>query len=111
MDVFIRTNGIRLAQEWQTLLQERLHAALAHCGRRIHRVHVFVTDTNGDKGGLDKVCRVVAHVRRHPTLVVEDRDHDLQVLIDRIVNRVGLAAERRLLRPRLRGQADRMTEG
>jgi hypothetical protein len=103
MNIAIRRKGIRLASDLQAALCQRLENALSHVQPRVQRIQVFFADANGRKGGIDKMCRVVAHVRRQPALVVEDRDSDLRTLIGRICERVGQVAERRLDRSRNRG--------
>jgi putative sigma-54 modulation protein len=103
MKIDVHVNGIEVTDDTLTLLRQRLESELERLGRRLHRVHVHIADINGSKGGIDKLCRVVAHIRRQPALVVEDRDGDLKALIGRIGDRVGQAAGRRLDRPRNRG--------
>lgn len=63
-------------------------------------MNAYFHDSNGEKGGIDKHFRVVIHLRRRPTLVIEDRDSDLAVLISRVLDRVGQAAHQQLARSR-----------
>lgn len=103
MNIAIRRKNIRLGEKLQAALRCRLENALAHLRPRVLWIQVFFADANGRKGGVDKLCRVVAHVRRQQTLVVEDRDSNLWTLIGRVCERVGQVAERRLDRIRNRG--------
>ena len=44
-------------------IERRLRFALARFGNRVERVIVFLQDRNGPKGGIDKVCRILAKVQ------------------------------------------------
>jgi putative sigma-54 modulation protein len=96
----IRLIGVELTAETRESLESRLAQALSCFGRRIQKVNAFFSDLNGPKGGVDKLCRVVVHLKRQPTLVIEDRDSELSHLIDRVIDRVGQTAARVLERRR-----------
>jgi putative sigma-54 modulation protein len=98
--VTIRQIGVELTAEARESMELRLEQALRCLGRRIQKVNAFFSDLNGPKGGIDKLCRVVVHLKRQPSLVIEDRDSELGNLIDRIVDRVGQTATRLLDRRR-----------
>jgi ribosome-associated translation inhibitor RaiA len=98
--VTIRQIGVELTVEARESMELRLEQALRCLGRRIQKVNAFFSDLNGPKGGIDKLCRVVVHLKRQPSLVIEDRDSELGNLIDRIVDRVGQTATRLLDRSR-----------
>ena len=103
MTIFIYASGIAMTEDCRSLVESRLAAAVEHFESRVNRINVFFADTNGRKGGIDKTCRVVIHLRRQPALVVEDRDHDLLALVGRATERVGQAVDRRLSKSRSRG--------
>lgn len=98
--VTIRQIGVELTAEARESMEQRLEQALRCLGRRIQKVNAFFSDLNGPKGGIDKLCRVVVHLKRQPSLVIEDRDSELSSLIDRVVDRVGQTATRLLERRR-----------
>lgn len=77
--------------------ERRLRYALGRFGGRIQRVMVFLEDTNGPRGGLDKCCRMVARLK-HPArdVVVEGHDAELTALIDRTADRLGQTISREL---------------
>ena len=76
----------------------RLRAALRGFRRRILAVHLRVVDVNGPKGGADKQCRVVAHIHRAPSVVVEYVASDVTTSILQAVKRALRAIVRRLKR-------------
>lgn len=98
--VTIRQIGVEITAEARESMELRLEKALRCLGRRIQKVNAFFSDLNGPKGGIDKLCRVVVHLKRQPSLVIEDRDSELSSLIDRVVDRVGQTATRLLERRR-----------
>jgi hypothetical protein len=50
-------------------LEEALNAALKPLGPSLLWVDLYVTDENGPRGGPDKRCRVVAHLRTGAVVV------------------------------------------
>jgi hypothetical protein len=98
MHLDIRRQGIEINDEAKARLLRRLDFALGRLGRHVSRVWVHLADENGQRGGIDKRCRVLVRLQHLPDVLVEDRDADLNVLIDRTVNRAGQAARRELSR-------------
>jgi len=58
---------------------------------RLKQVYLYIEDLNGPRGGVDKQCRCVLHLRRMPPIVVQDRDESLTSLIHRVANRAAYA--------------------
>jgi putative sigma-54 modulation protein len=96
MQFDIRRQGIELDDEAKARLERRLDFALGRLGRHIMRVWVHMADENGPKGGVGKRCRILVRLQHLPDILVEDRDADVNVLIDRTVNRTGLSVRREL---------------
>jgi hypothetical protein len=98
MQLDIRRQGIEINEEAKARLLRRLDFALGRLGQRVMRVWVHLANENGLRGGIDKRCRILVRLQHLPDVLVEDRDADLHVLIDRTANRAGLAARRELSR-------------
>lgn len=98
MKVFIYANGLELAGKQGEWLLAEINSALGHVGRGINRVNVYFRDENGDKGGIDKSCRLVVHVRKQPSVVIEDRGQALHPLITRVIERAEQVLERKFTR-------------
>ncbi len=81
-------------------VERRLHFALGRFGGRVRQATVRLSDLNGPRGGLDKVCRIAVRLPAVRDLVVDDADGDLYVAIDRAADRVGRSVGRRLARGR-----------
>jgi len=96
----IRHHGIEMSEGVRERLTRRLEFALGRFSRRLGRIRIHLSGLNGDHGGNDKRCCLVARVQRGGEVVVEDRDGDLDTLIDRTCNRMGQAVLRELGRRR-----------
>lgn len=68
--------------------------ALERFSQRLTQVHLYVADSNGPRGGVDKQCRCVLHLRRRPPVVIQDQDESMYALIHRVANRAAYALSR-----------------
>lgn len=51
-------------------VQARIDHALGRFADKVSEVRVHVIDTNGPKGGVDKVCSIHARVNKAPAIIV-----------------------------------------
>ncbi|MFO0927083.1 MAG: hypothetical protein U0736_08575 [Gemmataceae bacterium] len=98
MQVDIRRQGIEIDEEARARVERRLDFALGRMDRHVMRVWVHLADENGQRGGIDKRCRILVRLQHLPDVLIEDHDANLNCLIDRTVNRAGLAVRRELSR-------------
>lgn len=75
-------------------MNEVLDQALRRFRNRIRSVQVFVEDLNGPRGGLDKECRCVVHLKRQPPVVIRDVDDCITTLAYRVANRASHAVSK-----------------
>jgi hypothetical protein len=68
-----------------------LAGTLERFARRLKQVHVYIEDTNGPRGGVDKHCRCVLHLKRRPPIVIDDRDESVGAMIHRVADRAAYA--------------------
>ena len=80
--------------------ERRLQFALGRFGPRVQRVMVYLEDTNGPRGGIDKRCRMVARLTPFREVVVEGACSELESLIGRTADRLGHSVRRELDRHR-----------
>lgn len=91
MRISIRTSDASLAD----LIRRRFAFALGRFDGRVRSVTVRLTDVNGPRGGVDKQCRVTAHLRGGArAIVLEDIDADAAVAVDRVADRTARAVAR-----------------
>ncbi|QGQ25642.1 hypothetical protein F1728_24470 [Gimesia benthica] len=68
-----------------------LAGSLERFERRLKSAHLYITDVNGPKGGIDKHCRCVLHLRRMSPIVIQDQDASMNALLYRVANRASYA--------------------
>ena len=81
-------------------IERRLRFALARFGNRVEKVIVFLQDRNGPKGGIDKVCRILAKVQGCGMLMAAVVDSDWNTAVDRATTRIGHTVSRQVSRLR-----------
>jgi hypothetical protein len=92
----IYTHGIDLTETIKRQTYEKLDLALDRFEDDIEHISVFLVDTNGPLlGGIDKSCRIVVLIRKQESIVVEDIDENVDVVLDRITDRLGVVASQR----------------
>ena len=94
MNLFVRSSNVPLTQPIRTYIDRRVRMVLGRFGRKLARVSVRISDVNGPRGGVDKLCRIEARFWGRLPLVVEDVAGDLPQAIDRSIRRMGRAAAR-----------------
>ena len=98
MQLDIRRHGIDIDEASRDRLERRVEFALGRLGQHVSRVWVHLADDHGTRGGSDKRCRVLVRLQHLPDVLIDDHDSDLNVVIDRAVNRAGLTVRRELSR-------------
>ncbi len=97
MSISIRSNGVALTSGLRSWISDRVELAVERLGRRSQQVHVYFADQNGpNRGGNDKVCRVVVHMAHESSLVIEDRGDNIGALVERVADRVSALIDKRI---------------
>jgi ribosome-associated translation inhibitor RaiA len=101
MNLRIRTKRLTLTDEAKDRVERRVYFALGRFSNRIRSVDLTLEDENGQRGGIDKCCRIHVKSRGAKDVIVEGRGDDVRSLVDRTADRAGRAVARNLdLRPR-----------
>ena len=96
MRIDIRGDGLPLTAALLDHTERRLRFALTRSSDRIKRVVVRLGDVNGPRGGEDKFCRIQVHFEHTPPVLIEDAGADLYAMIDRVAERAGRNAAKRV---------------
>lgn len=96
----IRIQKLDLHQEVSRYIERRLRLSLSRLASRLRIVNVRVFDVNGPRGGIDKCCRITAHLLPSETVVMQEVDADSFVAIDRTARRIARTFTRGLSRKR-----------
>jgi putative sigma-54 modulation protein len=110
MQFEIHAKDIPISQQLRVHIERRLCFALERFAMRIGTVRVSVGDLNGPRGGVDKRCRVAIVLMPSTTIVMEDRDSNIYVAIDRVADKAGRYIGRRLKRLKGGGQYMKISE-
>ena len=96
MQALIQCSGVEIPPKVFHRTRKRLRESREVLGDRVERANVHVIDINGPLlGGIDKACRVVVEVRSGDAIVLEDRDANLEPLLDRITDQLDREVRRR----------------
>lgn len=80
----------------QEMLKNILAGQLERFQHRVKQVQLYIEDVNGPRGGLDKHCRCVVHLRRTAPIVIRDCDESIHAMIHRVADRASHALGRHL---------------
>lgn len=98
---YIWTSGSVLDAAGRDYLRRKLGRKLGRFAPSIERTSVRIEDVNGPRGGTDKRCRIKVVLSGLPSVVVEERHHELQAAMDRALARVERAVRTALQRRRM----------
>lgn len=77
---------------------------------RLNLVYLYIQDINGPRGGVDKQCRCVLHLRRMPPIVIQDQDESMTALIQRVASRAAYVLSQKTDRRNKRFKRSRLQE-
>ena len=103
MEIAIRTRHLNWNEEMRAQVERSIEFAVDRHRNRIDRISVYVSDLNGPRGGIDKLCQMTAYVRGTRPVLVLERGADLLTLMNRAARRLGYRLERRIHRRRTPG--------
>lgn len=109
MQIQIRVNSCERSDLVSKTFEEFLATSIARFGHRLKHIRVSVEDVNGPRGGVDKHCRCVLHLRRRPPIVIRDRDESLIALVHRVTKRATHALSQAVDRMNRRGSRGRQS--
>ena len=99
MRVQIQVIGLPGSSKLRRFAAQKLDVALACFSDGIEAASVRLRDINGaDRGGVDKLCRVVLTLRGDAVLVIEELGSNILQAIERAAERLRLRVSRQLSR-------------
>lgn len=97
MKIKIRTKGIEPDETLLAYVNRRAGFAFSRFADDITEADVLLQDVNGPRGGIDKQCKLVLHVRRHHEPIVVDTTHqDVLASVDICFDRASRTVSRTL---------------
>lgn len=97
MHVQIQVKGLPESSKLRRLASHKLDAALARFAHVVRGASMQLDDINGpNRGGVDKLCRVVLRLRNDSVLVIEELGADIAEAINRAAERLQQNVARQL---------------
>lgn len=94
MKLSIIDRNCEMSDETREFAERRFLFALSRFDSKIARVSIVVTDTNGPRGGIDKVCQVVIKTRRLGEIYVTGEDSQIEACVARTADRAARSVAR-----------------
>jgi putative sigma-54 modulation protein len=89
----IKNNSAAIRQ-----INHRLSFAFSRVQDAIQSISVIVSDVNGPKGGIDKLCRILIKSPHLTDIVISENQSNMTVAIDRCIARARQSLSRKLKR-------------
>jgi ribosomal subunit interface protein len=100
MRMIIHTSGFDITDALRSYTEQRLRTALGWANYQIRKLAVSLSDINGPRGGIDKVCKLQVQLANGREIIIEDAEADLYAAIDRAAERADRAIVRQIERSR-----------
>jgi putative sigma-54 modulation protein len=100
MDMRITGNNLSVSDALRSYMERSLRAGLAGVSRHLEQIDVRLSDVNGPRGGIDKLCGIRVVLRRAGVVFVHASDGDAYSTVDKAAARLKSAIGRRLGRQR-----------
>ena len=95
MRIDVKDQGVNVGDGLRNYVGLRLMSVLDHLERRVGGVTVYLTDVHAREGGVDKRCRMLAHLAPSGEVRVEETGPGIYAAIDRTAERLALELARR----------------
>lgn len=100
MRIEVRGQNVAHSPALWAYAERRLSIALRRIEKRVPVVMVRLVDENGEKGGVDKHCRIEVPLPRSRPVVVDEHHPDVYAAIDFAADRTARAVQREIARRR-----------
>jgi len=96
----IRQKDVRMTQILRDCIARRIEAALERFSSRIRRITLHLSDVNGPRGGVDKLCRVAVQLEGGEPIRTEGRGSEWLSLATEVAKRAAHSLTREVDRRR-----------
>lgn len=99
MTIDLRVRGIDLTDELRQAVERCVGFAVSRYNSQIDKISVGLADTNGPKGGDDKLCRIAANLSRGERVLILATGGEILSTVNRAArrldHRIGTMVQRR----------------
>lgn len=103
MEIVVRARHVAWSEELRQQVDRSIRFAVDRHSSRIDRISVDLSDLNGPRGGVDKLCQMTADLRGTRPVLILERGDDLMLAVNRAARRLGYRIARRIQRQRASG--------
>lgn len=89
MEIAIRARDVGWNEELRQQVERSIEFAIDRHKSRIDRISVYLSDLNGPRGGVDKLCQITADIRGARPVLILERGDDLMGMVNRAARRLG----------------------
>ena len=101
MNISISNRNELLTESLRRHTERRLLFALSRFDSRIRHVDVVLSDENGPRGGIDKVCRITVSLNQATDVVIRNKDAEMTRCISKASERAGRSVARSIEKTKL----------
>ena len=98
MNIQVNFRNIKKGSTAIKQVRERLSLAFARTQDAIQSVSIIISDVNGPKGGVDKLCRILIKSDHLPDIVITESQSNIGSAINRCISRARQSLSRNLKR-------------
>ncbi|MFT5598312.1 MAG: putative sigma-54 modulation protein [Urechidicola sp.] len=98
MNIQVNFRNIKKSNAAIIHISDRISLAFARTQDAIQSVSIIVSDVNGPKGGIDKLCRILIKSSLLPDIVITENQAHISTAIDRCIARARQSLSRKLKR-------------
>jgi ribosomal subunit interface protein len=100
MKIDIQARDFDLTDALREYAERRLRFALTANHAYIQRITMRLSDINGPRGGIDKLCNIKVILNTYPDVIIKDVESDMYAAINRAADRAGRNVQRKIRRQR-----------
>ena len=94
------TGNVSISAALKAYTERRLRSAFGNVSPTLNEVEVRLSDVNGPRGGVDKVCAIRVALHKAGVVFVRASGEDAYATVDKAASRLKLAIARRVGRGR-----------
>ena len=96
MRLRLAARGIELSADLNDYVRRRAHFSLGRFAGRIRSLSIRLTDVNGPRGGIDKLCDIRVDVGLRQEVIVRERQTSIHGAVAFAMDRAERAVQRQL---------------
>ena len=85
----VRVRGIDFTDELRHAVENIVVFATDRYNMQLDKVSVYLSDLNGPKGGVDKLCQITAKLRRGNPVLILEKGSEILTMVNRAAHRLG----------------------